>query len=161
MGEHSRSSSTSSELGWEPAAEPHIGEHSPCQEIGRIYTRIRRSLFVWGLVCVNVHTFGLKVDWLNLCLHELGPFSVVPGQWERLGLDFVGVGGLNVRRFCLPSSILIQPPSWLEIWLFQSSSLACLRLVLLCLSVCTCVWVCMCDGGVNGGGADPVGGLDG
>lgn len=29
MGEHSRSSITGSELGWEPAAEPHIGEHPP------------------------------------------------------------------------------------------------------------------------------------
>lgn len=67
--------------------------------------------------------------------------------------DVGGWGGFDMRRFCLPSSILISPPLDLKYGYFNQMGLACLRLVLLCLSVCTrvCECACMCDGGSEGG----------
>lgn len=110
MGEHSRGRSTSSEMGWEPAAEPHIGEHSPCLEIGRIYTQMRRSLSVRELMCVcmNVHTFGFAVDWLYPRLCKTCGISVAPGYWAGVRAGFAGVRGCYVKRLCLPKIVKVK-----------------------------------------------------
>lgn len=56
-------------------------------------------------------------------------------------MGLVEVRGFFARSLCLPSSILIQLPSCLEIWLCQSNVLGMPQAC--SLSVCTCVCACV------------------
>lgn len=85
-----------------PAAEPHIGERFPCQEIGKnLHVNEKFFSCVRINACVNVHMLGFTVDWLYLFfpVHKLEAFCLycqINGRsWEWV---WWGAGGLRCEK---------------------------------------------------------------